>query len=176
MNQNESFRVRWYVIALLLMFGFAIYSLMYPVRYGIYYFLSYSNEKVDKKLTAEFAKKLIDAGIIEITNGSSLIKSQSKVTFYMDFTKYSKEDSYNKNALKNAWIIFDGKNIKFVGELKLNYFISYTPYDQYDAGYLAGKEAIQTALDHIEGIKHHVTRDLIKISKQKNEWDNTPNT
>lgn len=176
MNQNGSFRIKWYVIVFLLVLGFAAYSLMYPVKYGLSYFLSYSNEKVDSKLTAEFANKLLDAGIVEIKNGSSLVKSQSKVTFYMDYTKYSKEDTYHKSKLKNAWITFDGKKIKFVGELKLNYLTPYTKYDQYDAGYLAGKEAIQAALAHIGDIKHHVTRDLIKVSKQKNAWDNLPNT
>lgn len=176
MNQSRGFGVRWYVVLFVIIIAFTGYSLVYPVRYGLDYFLSYSNEKVDRKLTAEFAKKLSDAGIVEITNGHSMIKSQSKVTFFMDYVKYSKEDTYQNNPLRNAWITFDGEKVRFVGELKLNYLKPYTDYDQYDAAYLAGKDAIQTTLDHIDGIKHHVTRDLIKISKQKNAWDNLPQT
>jgi hypothetical protein len=149
---------------------------MYPVRYGIQYFLSYSNEKVDDKLTKEYARKLMDAGIVEITNRDSILKSKSKIVFYMDYTKYAKDDHYIEGKLKNSWVTFDGKRIQFVGETKLNRLKKYTKYDEYDAAYLAGKEAIDIALNHIEYIKHQVLREQIKLSKQKNNWGDASQT
>jgi hypothetical protein len=173
MINNEKVKIRTYSLAivLILILVAVTYSVVYPVKYGIQYLLSYSNEKVDHKLTKEFGPKLIDAGIVEITNKESALKAQSKIVFVMDDIKYSKEDQYNQSKLKNSWITFDGERIKFVGKINVDHRKMHSSYDEYDAGYLAGKEAIETALNHIEDIKHHVTRDLIKMSKQKIIWD-----
>lgn len=171
MISNAGLKSKFYIIIFVSIFAFATYSLMYPVRYGVQYFLSYSDEKVDDKLTKEYAQKLMDAGIVEITNRDSILKSKSNIVFYMDYTKYAKDDYYIEGKLKNSWLTFDVKNIKFVGETQLNRLKKNTKYDEYDAGYLAGKETIEVALNHIKNIKHQVLREQIKLSKQKNNWD-----
>jgi hypothetical protein len=167
---NPGIKTKFYITIFILILAFVIYSLMYPVRYGVQYFLSYSDEKVDDKLTQEYAQKLMDAGIVEITNRDSILKSKSNIVFYMDYTKYAKDDYYIEGKLKNAWLTFDGKDIKFVGETKLNPLKTNTKYDEYDAAYLAGKETLEVALNHIENIKHQVLREQIKLSKQKSNW------
>jgi len=167
---NAGLKTKFYITIIVSILAFTSYSLMYPVRYGIQYLLSYSNEKVDDKLTKEYAQKLMDAGIVEITNRNSILKSKSIIVFYMDYTKYAKDDHYIQGKLKNTWVTFDGKRIEFVGETKLNRLKINTKYDEYDAAYLAGKETIEMALNHIENIKHQVLREQIKLSKQKNNW------